>query len=106
MRVSNRLSGTNNKTTDSINGILLEYLRACCLLREESTVWDYQFIMQPVKMRCHALWWADTNILEEPAASILAQKADHMAQHLRSHNLHSHYHYNVSVIMHSACSSL
>jgi hypothetical protein len=41
MRVSSRLSGTNNKTTDSINGIIfLEYLRAYCLLREESTSWD------------------------------------------------------------------
>jgi len=38
MRVSSRLSGTNNKTTDSINGmIFLEYLGAYCLLREEST---------------------------------------------------------------------
>jgi hypothetical protein len=54
MRVSSRLSGTNNKTTDSINGmIFLKYPRACCLLREESTLWDYQFtmdFMHPVKM--------------------------------------------------------
>jgi len=58
MRVS-RLSGTNNRTTDSINGIFLEHLTASCLLREESTSWDYQFIMnimQTVKMSCHALW--------------------------------------------------
>ena len=51
---SSRLSGTNDKTTDSINGmIFLEYPRAYCLLRKEPNAWEYHFILDirlPVKM--------------------------------------------------------